>query len=250
MTAKPLIGLNAEYRSSRKDSPAYAYITAGYFNSLIKAGAIPVIIPPLVDEHDLSRVLNQLDGVVLVGGADLDPQHDGYMRHPSMRLLDPRRESFDRMLMRLIAKRRMPVLGVGCGMQLLNVSQGGTLFYHLPEDMPKALPHLDLMDPNHRHALTVEPGSLMERVYGEGEIRINSLHHMAIDDVAPGFAVTARCPDGVVEAIESTQDDWFAFGTQFHPEGESASALDLRIFEEFIAGITGEVIQETFLEAA
>jgi putative glutamine amidotransferase len=81
----------------------------------------------------------------------------------------------------------------------------------------------------------------MERVYGEGEIRVNSMHHMAIDAVAPGFTVTARCPDGIVEAIESVTDDWFAIGTQFHPEADSASALDLRIFEEFLVGITGAV---------
>ena len=121
-------------------------------------------------------------------------------------------------------------------MQLLNVSQGGNLFLHIPEDLPRALPHADATDPTHRHALEVVPGSLMERVYGEGEIRVNSMHHMAIDEVAPGFAVTARCPDGVVEAIESTMDDWFALGTQFHPQSDSASALDLRIFEEFVIG--------------
>ena len=123
--------------------------------------------------------------------------------------------------MGLAAARRLPVMGVGCGMQLLNVSQGGTLFLHIPEDLPHAIPHLDAMDPNHRHALEIETGTIMERVYGEGEIRVNSMHHMAIDDVAPGFAVTARCPDGVIEAIESTRDDWFAFGTQFHPEHET-----------------------------
>jgi putative glutamine amidotransferase len=243
MAAKPLIGINAEYRSAKKDTPALSYITAGYYNSLIKAGATPLVIPPLVDGEDIQRVLNLLDGVVLVGGADLDCRHDGFMLHPSMRLLEPRREDFDRRLMEMIANRRMPVMGIGCGMQLLNVSQGGNLSLHIPEDMPKALPHLDLMDVNHRHALVVEMGSLMERVYGEGEIRVNSLHHMAIDELAPGFTATARCPDGVVEAMESTMDDWFAFGTQFHPEAESASALDLRIFEEFVAGITGEVIE-------
>jgi putative glutamine amidotransferase len=80
-------------------------------------------------------------------------------------------------------------------------------------------------------------GTIMEPVFGEGEIRVNSMHHMAIDEVAPGFLVTARCPDGVVEAIESTMEDWFALGTQFHPESDSASALDLRIFEEFVAGV-------------
>ena len=240
---KPLIGVNADYRAARKDSPAFSFLCAGYYDALVKAGAVPLVIPPLEDEADISRVLDVLEGVVLVGGADLDPRIDGFMLHPSMRLLDRRREVFDRMLMRLIAERRMPVFGIGCGMQLLNVSQGGNLFLHIAEDLPRALPHADASDPTHRHALQVEPGSLMERVYGEGEIRVNSMHHMAIDEVAPGFAVTARCPDGVVEAIESTMDDWFALGTQFHPQSDSASALDLRIFEEFVSGITGRVAE-------
>ena len=243
MASKPLIGINLDYRSARRDSAAFAFLGAGYFDSLSKAGAIPVVIPPLKDESDVSQVLDLLDGIVLGGGADLDPRQDGFMLHPSMRLLDRRRETFDRMLIRLAAERRMPVFGVGCGMQLLNVSQGGNLFLHLSEDLPRALPHLDAMDPNHRHALEVEVDSLIGRVYGEGEIRVNSMHHMAVDQVAPGFAVTARCPDGVIEAIESTMDGWFAIGTQFHPQNESASALDMRIFEEFIAGVTGAVVE-------
>ncbi len=226
-----------------KDSPAFSYLCAGYYDALVKSGAVPLVIPPLEEEADVARLLDALDGVVLVGGADLDPRIDGFMLHPSMRLLDRRRERFDRTLMRLIAERRMPVFGIGCGMQLLNVSQGGNLYLHIAEDLPRALPHADASDPTHRHALEVEPGSLMERVYGEGEIRVNSMHHMAIDEVAPGFAVTARCPDGVVEAIESTMDDWFALGTQFHPQSDSASALDLRIFEEFVSGITGRVVE-------
>ena len=243
MAAKPLIGVNVDYRSARRDSPAYCYLHAGYCNSLIKAGAVPLLIPPVDDEADIERLLNLLDGVLFIGGGDLDCRNDGYMLHPSLRLLDQRRENFDRQLMHRVAERRMPVMGIGCGMQLLNLSQGGNLFLHLPEDLSRALPHVDAMDRDHRHALNIEMGTLMERVYGEGEIRVNSMHHMAIDEVAPGFAVTARCPDGVIEAIESTMDDWFAFGTQFHPEGESASALDLRIFEEFVTGITGEVLE-------
>jgi len=249
MATRPLIGITTDYRSARKDAPAFAFLCAGYFDCVSKAGATPLVIPPLASTADLSRVLGLLDGVVLVGGADLDPRRDGYMLHPSMRLLDPRREEFDRRLMRLVAERRMPVFGIGCGMQLLNVSQGGNLFFHIPEDLPRALPHLDSMDPAHRHALVVEPGSLMERVYGEGEIRVNSMHHMAIDEVAPGFVVTASCPDGVIEAIESIMGDWFAIGTQFHPQSDSASALDLRIFEEFVGGITGEVLEEVRLVA-
>jgi putative glutamine amidotransferase len=241
MGSKPLIGVNAEYRAAKKDSPAFSYLCAGYYDCLIKSGAVPLVIPPLTDEADLSRVLDLLDGMVLVGGADLDPRRDGFMLHSHVHPLERRREDFDRQLVEMIASRRMPAFGIGVGMQLLNVAQGGNLFLHIPEDAPRALPHADPMDPNHRHALEVEPGSLMERVYGEGEIRVNSMHHMAIDEVAPGFAVTARCPDGIIEAIESTTSDWFAIGTQFHPESTSASALDLRIFEEFIAGVTGEV---------
>jgi len=237
MDSKPLIGLNADFRSARKDSPAFAYLCSGYFDAVTKVGGIPLVIPPLADSADLERVLDILDGVVMIGGADLDPRLDGFMLHPSVRPMDRRREEFDRKLVRMVAQRRMPVLGIGSGMQLLNVALGGNLFLHIPEDCQKALPHADPMDSSHRHALEVVPGTLMERVYGEGEIRVNSMHHMAIDELAPGFVVTARCPDGVIEAIESTNEDWLAIGTQFHPEADSASALDLRVFEEFVLGI-------------
>lgn len=239
MHEKPLIGLNADFRGSRDGAPAYTYIAAGYYDAILRAGGIPVVVPPMEDARDINAVLDRLSGFVLVGGADLDPRRDGFMLHSSVRPLDSRRETFDRMLAREIADRRMPVFGIGVGMQLLNVVQGGNLFLHIPEDLPEALPHKDPQDPAHRHGLVVTPGSLLERVFGDGEIRVNSMHHMAIDEVAPGFTVTARCPDGVVEAIESTQEDWLAVGTQFHPEADSASALDQRIFEEFVEGITG-----------
>lgn len=235
MSAKPLIAINADFRSARKDAPAFSYVQAGYFDAVTRAGGIPMVLPPYEDRADLDRVLDLVDGVILTGGADLDPRRDGFMLHPSVRLLDSRRETFDRMLVVRLAERRIPVYGIGVGMQLLNVSQGGNLFLHIPEDLPQALPHRDSLDPAHRHALEVVPGSLMEQVYGEGEIRVNSFHHMAVDEVAPGFRVTAVCPDGVIEAIESTQPDWFALGTQFHPEADSATALDMRIFEEFLA---------------
>lgn len=242
MYAKPLIGMNADFRSSKKDTPAYSCVAAGYYDSILASGGIPVIVPPYAEEDDISAVLDRLQGFVLVGGADLDPRRDGFMLHPSMRLLDERRETFDRMLVRQLVERRMPTFGIGAGMQLLNVHCGGNLFYHLPEDMPKAVPHKDPQDAAHRHTLMVTPGTLMDRVYGDGEIRVNSMHHMAVDEVAPGFAVSARCPDGVVEAIESTDDNWFALGTQFHPEANSASAIDIRIFEEFLFAITGQAL--------
>lgn len=234
MQRKPLIGLNADFRQAKGNQPSFSVVTAGYYDSLAKAGAIPVIVPPSSNEDDIAQLLSALDGFVMVGGADLDPRRDGFMLHPSVKTLDARRERFDRMLMGLIAETRTPILGIGVGMQLLNVTMGGNLFLHIPEDLPGAIPHKDPQDPNHRHGLEVEADSLMGRVYGDGEIRVSSRHHMAVDELASGFTVTARCPDGVVEAIESEMQDWIAVGTQFHPENEAASALDLRIFEEFV----------------
>ena len=249
MSCKPLIGINADFRSAARNVPAYAYVAAGYFDSVAAAGGIPVVIPPLDDPESIRQLLDTLNGFVMIGGADLDPRNDGFMLHPSVRPLDPTRESSDRMIMSEIAERRLPVLGIGTGMQLLNIQQGGNLFLHLKEDLPSAVPHFDPQDPHHRHTLEVESDSLIGRVYGDGEIRVSSRHHMAIDEVAPGFRVTARCPDGVIEAIESEMMDWFALGTQFHPECGAASALDIRIFEEFVEGVQERSGQEIRLVA-
>ncbi len=234
MHAKPLIGINADFKSAKGNQPSFSVVTAGYYDSVLRAGGIPVVVPPMEDEDDINALMDKLDGFVMIGGADLDPRRDGFMLHPTVRQMDRRRETFDRRLMQLIVERRLPVFGIGVGMQLLNVTSGGNLFLHIPEDIPTAIPHRDPQDPGHRHSLEIETDSLMERVYGDGEIRVSSRHHMAIDELAPGFRVTARCPDGVVEAIESENPEWIAIGTQFHPENEAASALDVRVFEEFL----------------
>jgi putative glutamine amidotransferase len=182
---------------------------------------------------------------VLIGGADLDPRNDGFERHSSMRLLADRRERFDRHLIMGIASRHIPVLAIGAGMQLLNVMLGGTLYYHLPEDMPKALRHSDPTDPAHLHAITLLDESLLARVYtmpGRTTSRdfrtdpaVVSQHHMAIDDVAPGFTVTAKSADKVIEGIEWSHDDWLAVGVQFHPESPVATLMDFGVFEEWVA---------------
>src|SRR5580693_8770165 len=119
MRAKPMIGLNADFRSAKKDAPAFTFIAAGYYDAIAAVGGIPIVLPPLANEADLSRILALLDGVVLVGGADLDPRRDGFMLHPTVRPMEGRREDFDRLLMRLASDRRLPVFGIGSGMQLL-----------------------------------------------------------------------------------------------------------------------------------
>lgn len=244
---KPLIGINADYRSATKTASAFSFVAAGYSDSVSRAGGNPIIIPPRESVEDLNELLDHLAGVVLVGGLDLDPRLDGYMLHPAVRPMDSRREGFDRTLAWLIMERRIPVFGIGVGMQLMNVVAGGTLHLHLPEDRPRAMPHLDPFDRGHRHAIDVEPGSIVHRVYMHREKAakqmavgyVTSCHHQAIDDVAPAFRVTAASSDGIVEAVESVDlDAWFAFGTQFHPESTEATEVDQLLFEEFVTGAT------------
>lgn len=232
--SKPIIAINADYRTTDENRSAFSFLSSDYYDAIIQVGGLPMIIPPIEDEADINTLLDGVDGLLMIGGADLDPRRDGWMLHPAVRLLNNRRETFDRTLVRLASSRQLPIFGIGVGMQLLNIVHGGNLFLHVPEDKPGALPHSDPMDPAHRHGLEIEPNSLMEEVYGDGELRVNSMHHMAVDAVASGFRVTARCPDGIIEAIESTASDWFALGTQFHPEMPTASALDVRMFEEFV----------------
>ena len=247
MSQKPMIGVTSDYRGSRKDVPAFSFVAAGYYDAISRSGGIPVILPPLTTiptehqdhdvEADVHLLLDHLDGLIFVGGPDLDPRRDGFMLHSSVRLMEPRRETYDRLLMRIAYERRIPLYGIGVGMQLLNLTLGGTLFLNIPEDLPQALRHRDPQDVNHRHALEAIPGTLIDAVYGDGEIRVNSMHHMAIDDLGDGLRASARCPDGVIEAIEYEGHDWFALGTQFHPEAESATAVDIGIFEQFVEQI-------------
>ena len=237
-TSRPVIGINVEYQSIGKGQQAVSFCLSGYHDSVFASGALPVILPPMLDPGVISETLSLLDGVVMVGGSDLDPRNDGFMLHPNVRPMNPRRENSDRALMNAIAKRRLPVFGIGVGMQLLNVSQGGTLFLDIREDIPGALPHRDFGGDLHRHGLIVEKGTILDSVYGENDIRVSSCHHMSLDDIAPNFIVSARCPgDNVVEAIESTREDWFALGVQFHPESHAATVLDRQIFQKFVEGV-------------
>ncbi|MBP3531172.1 MAG: gamma-glutamyl-gamma-aminobutyrate hydrolase family protein [Thermoguttaceae bacterium] len=232
------IGVTMAYKPERNEVQGVSYLFEGYIAGVVDAGAVPVLLPVCNNFDVILEQLDDLDGVVFVGGGDLDPRNDGYMLHPYTRPMPAEREKFDRALMREVARRRLPVLAIGVGMQLLNVEQGGALFLHIPDDIPHAFPHRDPMDPYHRHGLVIEKNSLLDRVYGDNDVRVSSMHHMAVDDVAPNFLVSARCPgDNVVEAIESTYEDWLAVGVQFHPESTAASVLDRRIFNEFVKGV-------------
>ncbi len=233
-TDRPLIGINMDFRATIKGRTPHSYLTNGYYDSILSAGGIPVAIPPLVKEHDLSPILDRLDGVMLTGGDDLDPKKQGLGHHPSIVTIPERRETSDRLLCKLIEQRRMPVLGIGLGMQELNVVLGGGLYQHLPEDMPKCIPHRDPQGGVHRHWVMMQKDSLLFDIYGEGEIRVNSYHHQGIRKLAPCFRIGATAPDGLIEAFESKDEGWFCVGVQWHPENEGQISLDSQLIEAFL----------------
>jgi putative glutamine amidotransferase len=244
---RPYIGVNADLVPASKQAGAAIRLNVGYLDTIVAAGGLPVVVPPLGRDADPAAYLDRLDGFVLSGGADLDPRKHGLPTHPAVQLLPERRDDSDRVLVRQLLQRKMPILAVGLGLQQLNVALGGTLYLHLPEEMPRALPHRDPTGQPHRHLCLVEPGTRMEEIYGPGEIRVNSSHHQAVRQVARGLRLAARSPDGVIEALETTDPNWFCIGVQWHPETDTATALDLQLFECFIQAC---LRQEAVLRAA
>lgn len=232
---KPVIGITGDFRAARKDTNPLSWFNTGYYDSVTAAGGLPVCIPPYADDKDLAQMMETLDGVVLAGCTqDLDPVRLGLERHPTSRPMPVRREDFDRRIAKMAVDLRKPTLAIGSGMQTVNVICGGTLHRHVAEDVQKALHHSDPVENNCRHVIEIVPGTRMDTIYGPGEIRVNSQHHMAVNEVAEPFRVSAICPDGVIESIESVEEDWWFVGVQWHPENETASALDMQVFENFI----------------
>jgi putative glutamine amidotransferase len=196
-------------------------------------------MPPYGKEQEIDTFLDRVDGFVLTGGLDMDPRRQGLPLHRSVQPMPARREDHDRILVRTIMQRQAPVLAIGVGLHQLNVAGGGTLIQHLPEEMPRAMPHVDpSCSGPHRHAVLLKAGSRLEEIYGEGEIRVNSSHHQAVKAVGAPFRVAAAAPDGVIEALEAADPNWFCLAVQWHPESESASALDLQLFECFVQACT------------
>jgi putative glutamine amidotransferase len=242
---RPVIGICTDL-VAQPNQTAYTKLATGYIDSVIASGGFPLIIPPMIKENhaNLDLYLQQCSGVIITGGMDLDPRKSGLPTSQQVRPMPARREDSDRYVLSKIVEKKLPVFGVGVGMQLINVYFGGTLFLHLPFDNPKAMPHSDPSGQVHRHMVNLEPNTVLDDIYGGGEIRVNSMHHQAVNQLGKRLRVSAKSPDGIIEAIESTDPNWFCLGVQWHPECDTAAKLDMQIFENFVAAAGKYVPQQ------
>jgi len=186
-----------------------------YVRAIRKAGGVPVILPNQDDDPAaIDAYLRELDGLLLPGGADIPPAEYGEEAHPTVEILDEHRFRFEKAIGRAwIEKTRKPLLGICLGSQWINVLHGGSLVQDIPSEIGG----------NHRgttHRVTLEPGTRLQRIYGDTEFEVNSWHHQSVDAAGAGgqLRIAARSPDGVIEATETTDPQRFLIGVQWHPE--------------------------------
>lgn len=237
--AAPLIGITGavvEPGAEGDDGLGNFRVTRTYRDAVARAGGIPVHLVPVPAER-VGALLDELDGLVLAGGPDIDPTEYGETPHPSVSLLAAEREDFDLALAREAVRRRMPVLGICLGSQELNVALGGSLVQDLPSEVAGPIDHRQLdLEPLRQgvHEVTFVEGTRLASLYDQTTIRVNSAHHQAVDGLGQGLVVAARAPDGVIEGFVLPEHP-FLVGVQFHPEIQTSPAGQHdRLFAAFV----------------
>lgn len=227
MTTRPVIGLTMD-SAERADR---LEVGAHYVQSIEKAGGLPLAIPFIVDHALIPQIVDQFDGILFIGGDDLDPSLWGEEWHPNAVHIDPQRQNFELALLAEVEKRHMPTLGICLGCQLLNVYRGGSLHQFLP-DLPRdsAIEHRKLDRELPAHAIRVQGDSQIGKAIGKTELEANTYHKQAANKMGRGLRVVATSPDGVIEAFEDPNFPLFA-AVQWHPERLNDRAEHLALFE-------------------
>jgi putative glutamine amidotransferase len=226
---KPVIGITncLDDRGRWRAGRDYVYTDLAYVRAVEAAGGLPLLLPPQAQPEAL---LDRIDGLLLPGGDDFLPTQ-AYPESVRFEPTPAAQLEFDGLLLDGAEARGLPVLGICYGMQALAVRRGGSLHYHLPHDLPEAQPHT--LAPGEDHALRVESDSCLAEALGRAPATVNSLHHQAVRDPGPRLRVSARAPDGVVEAVEAPEAD-FCMGVQWHPERQTDAASQ-SLFRSFVA---------------
>ncbi len=220
-TGRVLIGIPAYAHACDallgRDSAA---IPNTYINALAQVGASPLIIPVIADQNLLSHLIDLVDGLMLIGGPDVDPVHYGEAAHPGLRQMTPSRDHMELRLTTWALQVKMPILAICRGIQVLNVAAGGRLWQDIASQVPnvrKHDQHPDYREDHLAHPIQIAPGSRLADICRQTRVNVNSLHHQAISQIGQGLVVVARADDGIIEAVESSSEQW-VLGVQWHPE--------------------------------
>jgi putative glutamine amidotransferase len=228
MSVKPVIGLTTYKQRAQTGvwDVTAAFLPAVYFEAVQRAGGIPVLLPPQpADAEAVSRVLDGVDGLIVTGGADVDPARYGQDAAPETDKPHLERDAWEDALLSAAIERELPFLGICRGMQVLNVNRGGSLHQHLPAVVGDDRFRIG----NGEFAtneVVVEPGTELDALVG-AKLPVKSYHHQAVDAVGDGLRVTARTDDGIVQAVE-LEGVPFGVAVQWHPEEDAAE--DARLF--------------------
>lgn len=219
---KPLILITVGRQNPATPRGEVQFVTAGcdldYALATARAGGAPLLFPPLDDAEAIASAVAAVDGVMLTGGGDMVSLAYGEEPHVASKLQDPTRDAMELAVTHGALERGLPILGVCRGAQVLNVALGGTLIQDIPSQVPSGIKHFsEGMETVLLHTITIEPGSLLAQLFGTGKTAINTWHHQAVKELGRGLRVSARSPDGVIEAIEA-DDGRPILGVQFHPE--------------------------------
>lgn len=211
----PVIGITANFDAENHRTT----LSTDYSRAVERAGGIPLIIPILDEPDRVEAILDHIHGLILTGGVDLDPSYFGENPHPKLGRVSPERDRLEIPLAQAALSRKLPLLGICRGIQLLNVAAGGALYQDINSQAKDPLKHYQEAPrwfPSHEVKLDL--ATRTGKIHGVKTLRVNSFHHQAVSRVAPGFIVTAWAPDGIIEGIERP-DDPFTIGVQWHPEG-------------------------------
>lgn len=227
---KPLIGIGSDVLQNEGERDR-AFVFTTYIESLKRAGAVPVLIPP--QPENAADLVETLDGILLAGGDDCDPAEYGEEKHPTCETMDPRRQKNDLGLAKLARERRIPTLGICLGVQVMNVAAGGTLIQDIGSAVDTDIDHASEPSDRHRHDVHIDSSTTLGRILGDQELNVNSSHHQAIGRVADGLRVTAKAPDGIVEGLEDPSHPFYV-GVQWHPEDMPGESSASAIFGAFV----------------
>lgn len=238
---RPLIGITTYYQHATWGvwNGEAAILPGNYLHAVVDAGGIPVLLPP---RGTGTKVLDTLDGLLVIGGSDVDPSRYGENAHPTTEF-DTERDSHDFVLLGAAEALGLPILCVCRGAQVLNVAHGGSLLQHLPDVLPEGERYRCAPGVFSDTRITIDPESLAHSILGDS-CTVSSYHHQGLDRIGKGLMVTARSADGLPQILESTDDSWL-IATQYHPEEKRLE--DRRLFAAFVAacGSRTEAVSDT-----